>query len=93
MNKTDIKNLIQKQKSNFTLDQEFYVIMNVAVGGTNGFWWSSFYPKAPWKNGWSGRKKAPIDFWNARSKWLPTWKGDETALKIKYVKVWAMEPT
>ena len=25
MNKTDLKNLIQKQKSNFTLDQEFYV--------------------------------------------------------------------
>ena len=29
MNKTDLKNLIQKQKSNFTLDQEFYVNQDI----------------------------------------------------------------
>jgi len=31
------------------------------------------------------------DFWSKRSDWEPTWKTDgSTALKIDYVKVWAV---
>ena len=30
-------------------------------------------------------------FWENRSKWLPTWKGESAALKIDYVEVWKQE--
>lgn len=74
-------------------DEEFYIIMNLAVGGTNNYFHDNFHPKPPWTNNGGEGKKAMKDFWDAREKWLPTWKGDETALKIDYVKVWATKPT
>ncbi|KAJ3278544.1 hypothetical protein HDU76_009848, partial [Blyttiomyces sp. JEL0837] len=56
-------------------DQEFYIIMNVAVGGVSGF----FPGGAPWSN---TSPHAALDFWNARNKWLPSWNGDDVALKV-----------
>ncbi|XP_018330842.1 beta-1,3-glucan-binding protein-like [Agrilus planipennis] len=70
-------------------DQNFYIILNVAVGGTN------YFPDdvvngngaKPWENT-SGR--ASTDFWNGRNQWLPTWDGLNSALQVDYVRVYAI---
>ncbi|XP_052891048.1 beta-1,3-glucan-binding protein-like isoform X2 [Anopheles moucheti] len=76
---------------------EFYIIMNLAVGGTNGY----FPDVPPATNGNSGKPwsntspTAARDFWNARSSWLPTWRmtdnrGKQSSLQIDHVRVWAL---
>uniref|UniRef100_A0A8W7Q572 GH16 domain-containing protein n=1 Tax=Anopheles coluzzii TaxID=1518534 RepID=A0A8W7Q572_ANOCL len=78
-------------------DQEFYIIMNLAVGGTNGY----FPDVPPASNGnrgkpWSNNSPtAARDFWNGRNSWLPTWRmtdnrGKDSSLQIDYVRVWAL---
>ncbi|KAI8502156.1 hypothetical protein Bbelb_197440 [Branchiostoma belcheri] len=76
-------------------DQDFYLIMNVATGGTNGFFMDDYvnmpYPK-PWSNSQS-RSQAMEHFWQARHQWLPTWdpnanNGEDAAMQVKSVKVW-----
>ncbi|KOS21087.1 Beta-1 [Escovopsis weberi] len=51
-------------------DQEFYLIINLAVGGTNG-WFEDGKSGKPWLDRSDNAKK---DFWQARDSWLPTWK-------------------
>ncbi|KAK6982673.1 gram-negative bacteria binding protein [Biomphalaria glabrata] len=66
-------------------DKEFYLILNVAVGGTNGFFPDNYNwgKRKPWAN----NAPAPdVDFFNARNEWLPTWRGDETAMIVDYVE-------
>lgn len=41
----------------------------------------------PWGN--FGQKML-ADFFNARDKWHRTWNGDDAALKVDYVKIWAL---
>ncbi|XP_063442128.1 beta-1,3-glucan-binding protein-like [Mytilus trossulus] len=69
-------------------DREFYLQMNTAVGGTNGFFpdgvQNAGYNK-PWSN---NDPKASEKFWNARNLWMPTWHGDDSALKIDSVRIW-----
>ncbi|EDS42144.1 gram-negative bacteria binding protein [Culex quinquefasciatus] len=78
-------------------DQEFYIIMNLAVGGTNGF----FPDVPPATNGNRGKPysnnspAAARDFWNGRNIWQPTWqmnvnRGKESSLQVDYVRVWAL---
>lgn len=64
-------------------DQEFFLILNVAVGGTNGFFADV---GQPWSNSDSTARRT---FWNQRESWLPSW-GDETqrAMQVDYVKAW-----
>ncbi|KAJ7245475.1 GH16 beta-1,3-glucan recognition protein [Mycena rebaudengoi] len=66
-------------------DQSFYLIMNVAVGGTNG--WFPDGPEKPWLDG-SGT--APRDFLQAKDKWFPSWPQDieRRAMVIDSVKMW-----
>ncbi|XP_072051802.1 beta-1,3-glucan-binding protein-like [Amphiura filiformis] len=75
-------------------DQDFHLIMNVAVGGTGGYFHDSItnepYPK-PWSDS-SGT--APRDFWLAKDLWYPTWNpternGEDAAMHVDYVRVWA----
>ncbi|CAB3361568.1 Hypothetical predicted protein [Cloeon dipterum] len=72
-------------------DQEFFLILNVAVGGTTGMFpdgISNPKPK-PWSN--ASPNTAFKDFWSKRADWEPTWKTDgTTALKIDYVRVYAL---
>ncbi|KAK9477003.1 concanavalin A-like lectin/glucanase domain-containing protein [Lipomyces japonicus] len=56
-------------------DQAFYLILNVAVGGTNGFFADNVGDK-PWNNG--DRQTAMMNFWNARDTWSKTWGDDES---------------
>lgn len=65
---------------NAPFDQEFYLIINLAVGGVTGY-----FPDGngkPWSN--SGAH-AVNDFWNAKNQWYPTWK---KPFAIDSVKIW-----
>jgi len=65
-------------------DQEFYLILNVAVGGTNG-WFQDGQSGKPWVD---GSPTAKQDFWNARDQWYPTWQngGKMTVSKVQMWK-------
>jgi len=70
-------------------DQEFYLIFNVAVGGTNGFFpdgCSNDYGAKPWSN---TAENAPMQFWEGRNDWLRTWdrSGEDSAMQIRNLKV------
>ena len=73
-------------------DQEFHIIMNLAVGGVNYFA-DSFRNEGagkPWSN---TSPNAARDFWNKRNEWLPTWnynQNDDANLQVDYVRVWAL---
>ncbi|KAJ6532933.1 hypothetical protein DFH09DRAFT_1284539 [Mycena vulgaris] len=54
-----------------SFDQPFYLITNVAVGGTNG--WFPDGPEKPWLD---GSATAPLDFLRAQEKWYKTWPQD-----------------
>lgn len=78
------------------LPLQFYLILNVAVGGTTYF--SDSYINRPHPKPWSdGRGHGATDFWSARGHWYPTWNptrnnGEDAALKVNYVKVWKTKP-
>jgi len=67
-------------------DQEFYLIMNVAVGGTNG-WFPDGQGNKPWLN---QDTHAMRSFAEAKEQWYPTWPEnlDDRAMAIDYVKMW-----
>merc|ERR1719419_1171601 len=76
------------------LTRSFFLVMNVAVGGTGYFPDDAQNSPAgkPWNN---ESPQAPLEFWNAKDTWYPTWKTDEengelAAMKVEYVKVWAL---
>ncbi|KAF7511312.1 hypothetical protein GJ744_004877 [Endocarpon pusillum] len=64
-------------------DQDFYLILNVAVGGTNG-WFEDGKSGKPWVDGSPTARK---DFWNAKDSWYPTWEANGQ-MKVKSVKMW-----
>ena len=72
-------------------DEEFYIILNLAVGGS---YFSDWYVNYPGGKPWVKDSPTAItDFWNGREKWLPTWnynKTDDSHFQIDYVKVWAL---
>lgn len=88
---------------NAPFDQKFYLILNVAVGAQNGWFWDG--QGKPWVD---GSPFAARDFWNgmclqmstsldmianncdaAKSQWLPTWgQGTERGMTVKSVKMW-----
>lgn len=63
-------------------DQEFYLILNVAVGSAGGYFPPG--PERPWRNDEFAMKS----FWDSRAQWLPSWKGDDVAMQVDSVKVW-----
>ena len=66
-------------------DEEFYLILNVAVGGTNG-WFEDGAGGKPWIDGSATAKK---DFWNARDQWYPTWTAPGAGqMEISKVAMW-----
>lgn len=68
-------------------NQEMYIIMNVAVGGTN-----SYFPdgqcQKPWKD---DDPHAPNAFYKAKNKWFPTW-AESSALQVDYVRIYQNTP-
>lgn len=64
-------------------DQEFYLIINLAVGGTNG-WFPDIIGNKPWVN------QAPTamqDFNAARNTWSKTWS-EKSNFQVSGVKMW-----
>jgi len=68
-------------------DEKYYLILNLAVGGTNGFFPDNVTPPKPWSNEGGN---AFSDFWNARGAWFPTWQGENSHFQIDYVRVTAV---
>ncbi|XP_035712554.1 beta-1,3-glucan-binding protein isoform X2 [Folsomia candida] len=69
-------------------DQPFNIVINVAVGGTFGYFPDNRGPKRkPWNN---TSPTALMDFWDARDDWMSTWKGEDSALQVDYVRIWAL---
>lgn len=71
---------------NAPFDQKFYLIFNVAVGGTNGY-----FPDGMGGKPWNDKSTTAYqDFNNALDAVIKTWdmQGDGSALQIKSVKVW-----
>jgi len=67
-------------------DREFYLILNVAVGGTNGY-----FPEGVGSKPWSdGDPHAVNTFYDKISSWSPSWQGDDAALQIDSVKMWQL---
>lgn len=64
-------------------DEDFYLILDVAVGGTNG-WFEDGKSDKPWAD---TSKTARKDFWNSQSQWYPTWK-DNGQMIVRSVKMW-----
>jgi beta-glucanase (GH16 family) len=63
-------------------DKDFYLILNVAVGGTNG-WFEDGKSGKPWLD---GSDRAKIDFWANRDQWFPTWT--QPQMEISKVMMW-----
>lgn len=64
-------------------DQDFYLILNVAVGSTNG-WFKDGSAEKPWVDASPTAKK---DFWGSRAQWYPTWEKNGQMI-VKSVKMW-----
>ena len=64
-------------------DTEFYLILNLAVGGVNGYFPDGVGGK-PWSDSSS---RAAADFWDNKGTWWNTWS-DASAFQIDSVKVW-----
>ena len=69
---------------NAPFDQEFYLIINLAVGSTNG-WFKDGAAGKPWVD---KSKTAPKDFLAGKDQWYPTWKPETAQFEITSVKMW-----
>ncbi|KAF2203850.1 concanavalin A-like lectin/glucanase [Delitschia confertaspora ATCC 74209] len=67
-------------------DENFYLIIDLAVGGTNG-WFKDGLGGKPWIDTSPYAKR---EFWEAREKWRRTWK-EEGRFRIKSVRMLQQE--
>jgi beta-glucanase (GH16 family) len=66
-------------------DQQFYLVLNVAVGGTNG-WFPDGAGNKPWLD---GSLTAVRDFYSKQDDWLPTWgTTEDRSMIVESVKMW-----
>lgn len=70
---------------NTPFDEDFYLVLNVAVGSRNG-WFTNNVGGKPWIDADGGAMR---QFWQASDEWLPTWgQGNDRGMTIKSVKMW-----
>lgn len=76
----------QTGRLNTPFDQEYYLILNVAVGGTNG-WFADGKSGKPWID---ASETAKNDFWDARDTWYPTWTANDNQgqMEVSKVEIW-----
>lgn len=67
-------------------DQNFFLILSVAVGGTNG-WFEDGVNGKPWVD---LAPNAPQQFWEARNNWYPGWEKNGQ-MTVKSVKIWQQQ--
>lgn len=77
----------QTGQASTPFDQDFYLIINLAVGGQNG-WFEDGKSQKPWVD---RSPTAKTDFWNARDKWMKSWDEGSPELRIRSVKVWQQQ--
>jgi hypothetical protein len=83
-NGTRLENPWARTGSNTSpFDQDFYLVIDVAVGGTNG-WFKDGKAGKPWLDSSPNARK---EFYDARDQWYPTWK-TAGQMQIKSVKMW-----
>ncbi|KOC61578.1 Beta-1,3-glucan-binding protein [Habropoda laboriosa] len=78
-----------EQKVPALYDTPVSINLGVAVGGSVTFPDGSVSDRymKPWRN---EKSKAFFEFYQAKNKWLETWKNKDNGLHIDYVKVWAI---
>lgn len=82
-NYTEVDTVWQETgRDNTPFDEKFYLILNVAVGGTNG-WFKDNTNGKPWLDGSTNAKK---DFWDSRNNWYPTWTAPQ--MEVSKVEMW-----
>ena len=75
----------QTGRADTPFDKPFYLILNVAVGSTNGFFKDGVGNK-PWGD---QSLTAPAEFWSADTTWKQTWgAGGSDGMTVKSVKMW-----
>ena len=81
---TYIDDVMVANKTLDATDEQFYLVLNVAVGGT-----SQYFPNERCDKSWSiGQFDAVNAFWNNREQWQPSWEGDAAAMKIDHIRVY-----
>ena len=81
-----LNNPWQSGTKNAPFDKEFYLILNVAVGGTN-----PYFPDGVGGKCWNSQSStAAKDFWSCKDTWYPTWEsaGDSNAMRVSWVRVY-----
>ncbi|KAF2084367.1 glycoside hydrolase family 16 protein [Saccharata proteae CBS 121410] len=73
----------QTGNKNTPFDQYFHIMLNVAVGGTNG-WFPDGIDSKPWAD---ASQTARRDFWAAKDQWYPTWQ-ESNEMVVDSVKMW-----
>ena len=75
---------------NTPFNQEFYLLLNVAAGGTN-----SYFPDGQCGKPWSDASPNAVnEFWNAKDSWYTTWdypSTNQAAMKIDSIQVWDLD--
>ena len=69
---------------------QFFLMLNVAVGGVNGYFSDDATTekgKKPWKN---MSPRSTLEFWDANRDWYPTWAGEDGILKVDYIRIYAI---
>lgn len=82
--KKNFDNPWRGRPDNAPFDHPFYIILNVAVGGTNGY-----FPDGLGNKPWSNRSPHAVnEFYRAKDRWYPTWKGEDASLRVDYIRVY-----
>jgi beta-glucanase (GH16 family) len=63
-------------------DENFHLILNVAAGGA--YFPGNSNPTPPW-----GGETPFLDFFNNRATWQTTWQGEDAAMAVDYIRVYA----
>lgn len=63
------------------------LLQNVAVGGRNN-WFPDGLGGKPWVD---SSDQSPLQFWNGREQWLPTWEKGGATMKVRSVKMYQQE--
>jgi hypothetical protein len=75
---------VDSPNANAPFDQRMYLIMNIAVGGTNGY-----FPDGQDGKPWSDTSPNAMDsFWSAVGQWYPTWQAGGAEMVVDSVRVW-----
>lgn len=77
------------ETNNAPFNREFYLLLNLAVGGT-----ANYFPDGMGNKPWSNNDPHSVNaFYSAKNIWHSSWQGDKAAFQIDSVKVWSITST